>query len=139
MTQGEQSALEARRLDHEKGRAQALQLASRFKLQVEGSEAGLKAAKTLDDERLAEREAETKAREEAKALVEKLKGQNDEMLGRLTGLREKFSKTLRANKEMANRLNKAGGASSPRPSRTTSRPATPGASSPVNRSASASR
>ena len=128
-TQDLLTTLQGRQSDKEKERSQSLQLVSRFKLQDEGAEAGLKAAQNLDDERLQEKEAETKAREDAKALVAKLMGENDEYLNRLSDLRDQFAKTLQANKAMADRLNKARD-SVPVP--TTSRPATLAPSVPVS-------
>ena len=119
-TQDELTALQGRQSDKEKERSQSLQLVSRFKLQADGAEAGLKAAQNLDDERLQEKDAETKAREDAKALVAKLMGENDEYLNRLSELRDQFVKTRQANKALADRLNKRAG-SAPVP--TTSRPA----------------
>jgi len=129
-TQDELAALQGRQSDKEKERSQSLQLASRFKLQVEGADASLKAAQNLDQERLQEKEAETKAKEEATALVAKLKGENDEYLNRLSELREQFAKTLQANKAMADRLNKSSNPSRSAP--TTSRPATSAPSAPVS-------
>ena len=128
-TQDVLTTLQGRQSDKEKERSQSLQLVSRFKLQAEGAEAGLKAAQNLDDERLQEKEAETKAREDAKALVAKLMGENDEYLNRLSDLRDQLAKTLQANKAMADRLNKARD-SVPVP--TTSRPAALAPSIPVS-------
>jgi len=106
-TLSEVTSLRESQADKEKERAQALQLSSRMKLQVEGADAGLKAAETLDKERLEEREAETKAKEEAKALVAKLMTENDEYLNRLAELRDQFAKTLQANKALTERLSKS--------------------------------
>ena len=127
-TLDEITALRERQADKEKERSQALQLSSRMKLQAEGAEGSLKSAETLDKERLEEKEAETKAMEEAKALVAKLIGENDQYLAKLSELRDQFAKTLQANKEMTDRMNKTG---TPRPTPTTSRPATPGSVTPV--------
>ena len=128
-TQAELVTLQGRQSDKEKERSATLQQASRFKLQAEGSEASFKAAQNLGQERLQEKEAETKAREDAKALVAKLMGENDEFLDHLTQLRERFAKTLEANKTMAKRLNKAGGTA---PVPTTSRPAAPTSTVPAS-------
>ena len=128
-TQAELVMLQGRQSDKEKERSATLQQASRFKLQAEGSEASFKAAQNLGQERLQEKEAETKAREDAKALVAKLMGENDEFLDHLTQLRERFAKTLEANKTMAKRLNKAGGTA---PVPTTSRPAAPTSTVPAS-------
>lgn len=130
-TLAEVTELRERQADKEKERSQALQLASRIKLQVEGADASLKAAEILDKERLEEKEAETKALEETKTLVAKLMGENNDFLAKLSELRDQFAKTLQANKAMTDRLNKAG---NPPKVPTTSRPATPGARVPVSAS-----
>jgi len=101
------TALHAARSDFEKVRAEALESVSRVKLQIEDVGATLKSAQAHSQQRLAEKKAETEAKAKAEADVEKLKGENAELLAKLTTLRDRFKTTLQENKKLVERLLKA--------------------------------
>lgn len=106
-TQTALTVLQAKQAGVEAKRAEHLEIASRVRLQVADVDSMLKSATTHSEQRLAEKDAETKALADTQAAVETLKGQNTELLTRLTSLREKFVSTLKENKSLIERLLKS--------------------------------
>jgi chromosome segregation ATPase len=96
--------LQARQSGVEGELARSRETAARVKYQLETTSAALEQAKAGRDIRVAEKEAETKAKADAEAEVERLKAQNKESRDQLDALREKFRQSLRANKEMVDKL-----------------------------------
>ena len=119
------AALHAAQTEKEKARSQVLEIATRVKLQSDNVKATLEASKADNENRLAEREAETKAKAEAEALVEKLKAENGEKLATLTSLRDKFRAALQANKENVRKIRQAGASNTTALDDAIGRPATP--------------
>lgn len=124
-TQNESTTLQARQSEVEKELSQSLESVSRVKLQLDGVTATVNRGKADSQQRLAEREAETKSKAESLALVEKLRGENGQLLNELTGLREKFRSTLQSNKALADRLLQHGNAAVPTRPASSSGPGTP--------------
>jgi chromosome segregation ATPase len=126
-TQTEVTVLQANRAGVEKALSEMRESLSRVTLQADGETTTLERARSDSAQRLAEKEAETKARADSLALVDKLKGENDQLKAQLDGLRTKFTTTLRSNKEMTDRLLQNNSAPAPtRPaSATTATPGTP--------------
>jgi hypothetical protein len=118
-TQSQLNLLLQKQADAEKVRSQVKEILTRVQLQVQDVEANVERSQTLSSERTAEREAETKAKAEAEAEVEKLKGENAELLEKLTGLREKFKATWELNRSL---VRQAAGAAAPTGARTVARP-----------------
>jgi hypothetical protein len=106
-TQDMLTAIQARQADKEKERSQILQIAHRFKLQAQGGDSSETAAKKLNEERLAEKTAETEAKAAEEKVVAKLMSENDDLFKRLAELRENFKTTLAENKALVDRLGKS--------------------------------
>lgn len=118
-TQNMLTAIQARQADREKERSQVLEIAQRFKLQAQGTETSLAAARKLNEERLAEKTAETQAKADEEQAVAKLMSDNDALMKHLAELRESFTTTLAENKALVDRLGKSakGSAASALPAR----------------------
>ena len=112
-TDNDIAVLRGHQSELEKSRAQVLELSSRVKLQLELMGVTIKQATMSRDLRAAEKVAETKAKADAEADVEKLKTENAASLARLSELREKFKSTLEANKTMAEKLESSSESSAP--------------------------
>jgi hypothetical protein len=110
-TQDLLTAIQARQADREKERSQVLQVALRFKLQAQGADASKAAAEKLNEERLAEKTAETEAKAAEERAVAKLMTENDALFKQLAELRENFKTTLAENKALVDRLGKSGNGS----------------------------
>jgi chromosome segregation ATPase len=121
--QNDSTTLQARQSEVEKELSQSLESVSRVKLQLDGVTATVSRGKADSQQRLAEREAETKSKAESLAQVEKLRGENGQLLNELTGLSEKFRSTREVNKALVDRLLKHGNAAAP--TRPASNPGTP--------------
>ena len=115
-TQNDLTDLQARQSEVEKARSQAVETLKRVQYQSEGRKGILAGSQKLNEERLAEKQAETKALEDARASVETLKSENTTLLATLTGLRDQFKSKLEENKGMVERMNKGTGATSRRAS-----------------------
>ena len=109
VTQNDLTVLQARQADTEKKRTLQLETTTRVRLQLTDAETMIKSAEVDRKHREEEKEAETKALAETRSSVEKLKGENAQLLARLTSLRGKFKATLKDNKSMVERLNRSGG------------------------------
>ena len=106
-TQTALTVLQTKQSGVEAKRAEYLEIASRVRLQVADVDSMLKAATTHSEQRLTEKDAETKGLADPQAAVETLKGQNSELLARLSSLREKFASTLKKNKSLIEQLLKS--------------------------------
>jgi hypothetical protein len=118
-TQDLLTGIQARQADREKERSQILQIAQRFKLQAQGAQSSEAAAQKLNEERLAEKTAETEAKAAEEKVVTKLMSENDALFKQLAELRENFKTTLAENKALVDRLGKSanGSAASSAPAR----------------------
>ena len=103
-TENDITVLQGQQAELEKSRAEVLELSTRVKLQLDLMGTTIKQATADRDLRAAEKVAETKAKADAEAEVEKLKTENAASLARLAELREKFKSTLEANKTMTEKL-----------------------------------
>jgi chromosome segregation ATPase len=112
-TQNDLTVLAARQADVEKARSAVLEIATRVRIQLADVEATVKSALAHSEQRLADKNAEIKAKADAEASVEKLKGENGKMIARLNALRDKFKTTLQENKSLVERLKKAGATTKP--------------------------
>ena len=112
-TQNDLTVLAARQADVEKARSAVLEIATRVRIQLADVEATVKSALAHSEQRLADKNAEIKAKADAEADVEKLKKENGEMIARLNALRDKFKTTLQENKSLVERLKKTGATTKP--------------------------
>lgn len=103
-TDNDIAVLRSQQAELEKSRSEVLELSTRVKLELELVNATIKQATSDREIRAAEKVAETKAKADAEADVEKLKSENAASLARLAELREKFKSTLEANKTMTEKL-----------------------------------
>jgi chromosome segregation ATPase len=101
------AVLEGRQAGAEEAKSEVLEAASRVQHQLAAVKATVDGAKVQSAQRLAERKAETAALADAVKGIESLSAQNDELIGRLTNLRDHFQQTLRQNKELTDRLLKS--------------------------------
>jgi len=113
-TQNDLAALQARQSDKERALADVREINSRVKLQLAGVEGMVKSSATLKDERTSEKAAETQAKADAEASVQRLDRENADLLARLTDLRSKFKSTLEQNKGLVQRLNKPKSTAAPK-------------------------
>lgn len=102
--QDELAALQSRQTGVEKSKSVVLESLTRVKADLDTLTATVKQGNEEVKKRQAEKADETKLKADAVALVEKLKGENGQLLGQLSGLRDKFRTSLEANKEMVQRL-----------------------------------
>jgi hypothetical protein len=102
--QSELTSLQAKQTEVEKARSLVLETLSRVKLQLDGVTATVNRSQADSKQRLAEQEAETKAKADSIAAVEKLKGENGQLLGELSGLRDKFKASLKENHDLVQKL-----------------------------------
>jgi chromosome segregation ATPase len=93
----------------EKVRSDAIEMATRVKLQLAGYEASVETAKTARDQREAEKKAEAEAMARAEAEVEELKKEHAQLTKQLANLGNEFRTTLAANRQLVDRLLKSGG------------------------------
>lgn len=107
-TQTDMTVLQIRQTEVEKARAEVIEDASHLQNQFETLTRSIQAAKDSGEQRMAERDAETKAAAAAKALVEQLKATNAELRAELDGLGEKFRSSLSENKSLLERLGSEG-------------------------------
>jgi chromosome segregation ATPase len=103
-TQSDLTKLEVRQADVEKARSHVIEMLTRVKLQIDSLDATVKAAEANKEQRQDDKMSETEAIAKLESEVETLKGQNSELLSRLTSLRDSFKSTLQSNKEMIGRL-----------------------------------
>ncbi len=73
-------------------------------LQLETIAAALKDAEVARDHRIAEKTAEIQAKADAEKSVDKLQGENSELMTQLQRLRGEFKATLEDNRKMVDRL-----------------------------------
>lgn len=106
-TQNELTTLQARIADVEKARSAWLETSSRVKLQLADAEALVEKGNAESKQRQTEKEAETKALQDAVESVRKLASENDDLLARLDSLRDKFRSTLSENRGLVERLRKS--------------------------------
>lgn len=104
------TGLQARQSDLEKARSEFKEIGARVQYQLADAESNHKKGTAHSEERTAEKEAETKALADAQAEVEKLKGEREELVGRLNSLRDHFKAKLEENRNLAKRLQGAGAA-----------------------------
>ncbi|MGE3818019.1 MAG: hypothetical protein AB7I30_01155 [Isosphaeraceae bacterium] len=114
-TQSELTVLQVQQAEVEKARAQVLDNASHLRHQFESLTRTIAAARDGGELRMAEREAETKAKAEAEALVEQLKATNAELRAELDGLSERFRSSLTENQALVERLRNSEGGATTRP------------------------
>ena len=102
------ATMRARQAAMEKVRSDAIEMATRVKLQLADFEASVKAAETTRGQREEEKKAEVQAKAEAEAEVERLKKEHSRLTERMTRLSSEFRKTLESNKQLIDRLNSGG-------------------------------
>jgi small-conductance mechanosensitive channel len=107
----------AQTADVERAKAEVVAIQAAIKVQLQTLGAALKNAQAVREQRIAEKENETKGKASAEKAVEELKGQNAELTDQLTQLRNEFKAVLQSNRALVDRLLK-----SPAPRRVT-RPA----------------
>lgn len=108
VTQNGLTVLQARQSDSEKALSGVKEILARVQIQLTDAENLVKSSEADKAQRKADQEAETKAKADAIAGVEKLKGENSDLLTRLTSLRDKFKVTLQENKGLVEKLSKSG-------------------------------
>lgn len=106
-TQSELTTIQARQADVEKTRSEVKEIATRVQLQVADVDAMVKNAGAHQKQREDDKDAEIRALAAARENVETLKDQREQMVGRLSTLRDKFKATLQQNKSLTDRLRKS--------------------------------
>jgi hypothetical protein len=101
VAENELAVRESEIIEKEKGRAQTIESATRVKLQAEGMEGTLKAAKADQEQRQADLTAETDAKTALEKSVTTMSNENKALLAEVAALREKFKTALHANREKA--------------------------------------
>jgi chromosome segregation ATPase len=99
----ELTVIRSRQLDVERVSSNIKEILSRVQYQVATLGETVKNAEATAKQRADEKVAEQKALEDAKADVQTLKGQNEELTNRLTGLRNEFKATLKTNASLVGR------------------------------------
>ena len=99
----ELTVIRSRQLDVERISSNIKEILSRVQYQVATLDETVKNAQTTAKQRTDEKLAEQKALDDAKAEVQTLKGQNQELTNRLTGLRNEFKSTLKTNASLVGR------------------------------------
>jgi chromosome segregation ATPase len=102
------AVLRSRQADAEKARTEMTEMATRVKFQLAGIEAAVKSAQAASELRLTEREAEKKALDAVEHDVEELKIEHADLVTQLDNLRSEFKDTLESNRQLVDRLAKAG-------------------------------
>jgi hypothetical protein len=101
MTANEIAVRESEISEKEKARAQALETATRVKIQLEGMEATLKASLADQEQRKTDLTTETEEKDKLSKSVATMDSENKALLAHLTELREKFRNELNANRQKA--------------------------------------
>jgi len=104
----ELAVIQSRQTELERARTELLETASRVKYQVAEIEAAVKTAQLDRDQRVAEKKAETEARDAARAEVAQLKIEHSRLSDQLTQLRNKFKATVEENRRLVDRLLRGG-------------------------------
>jgi len=93
----ELTVIRSRQLEVERVNSNIKEILSRVQYQLATVGETVKNAEATAKQRADEKVAEQKALDDAKADVQTLKGQNQELTNRLTGLRNEFKATLKTN------------------------------------------
>jgi chromosome segregation ATPase len=88
----------------ERARSAMIEIKRDVQLQLETIAAALKDAEVARDHRIAEKTAEIQAKADAEKSVDKLQGENSELMTQLQRLRGEFKATLEDNRKMVDRL-----------------------------------
>jgi hypothetical protein len=102
-SQNDLTTRQAKLSEVEKIRSQMIESVTRVKLQLDGLNATVARGQADVKERVAERGTEKQGKAGSLALVEKLKGENGQLLAQLQSLRAKFRSTHESNKAMVQR------------------------------------
>jgi len=93
----ELTIIRSRQLDVERVSSNIKEILARVQYQLGTLGETVKNAETAAKQRANEKVAEQKALDDAKANVQRMKGENQELTNRLTGLRNEFKSTLKTN------------------------------------------
>jgi hypothetical protein len=102
-SQNDLTTRQAKLSEVEKIRSQMIESVTRVKLQLDGLNATVARGQADVKERVAERGTEKQGKAGSLTLVEKLKGENGQLLAQLQSLRAKFRSTHESNKAMVQR------------------------------------
>ncbi len=99
-----ETVLLSRIFDVERSKAEVVKIQAAIKVQLDTLALAVKNAELARDQRLAEKENETKGKANAEQLVTEVSGQNAELMDQLTQLRNDFKSILESNKAMVDRM-----------------------------------
>jgi len=103
----QQTALREKLTDVERARAESIQIQTGVALDLDRLKATIKNAEAVRDRRVAEKADEIKALASTRQDVERIKGENSELMGELSKLRDEFKATLEENRKLVERLLRA--------------------------------
>jgi chromosome segregation ATPase len=111
--ESEQAVVRSKLAEVERGKAEMIQIQTGVANQLETLQTSLKTAESAKELRNAEFKAEGAAKAAAEAVVERLKGENSQLMDQLTALRTEFKRIVDSNKKIVESLRKSSVAKPP--------------------------